>query len=797
MAANINDLLEDPKDIAIRIFKDTTSKFLEKLEANQEHQQFIGLIKLQIAEVISLLKMDDIEIAGHSASGNSSHESTACTSNTLKTPKSSTLRIDLSKIKKFSPLIVDGNRIRCSVSWCKSRFSYKRTYNKHMVNFHPNVLVDHTVKDPPGTCELLTAGLPCHTTLCERAMMYHLEHIHGIHVPANHFLYGFDTSLNVPSAIFVPDAHRYQAKKSSTLNIPNVIVVSQNTRKHQKRPYPTISPLDDFQSVNEEPIDSTPKAPKPKKVRRALYIKSPSESSRDTTYHQLEHSSPIICTPEAVLQDGIDDGENSQLLLTPDNDKEIGNDNVTPQSNSCSIHDDVNEDINENNSMTQPVQSELNEKSDSSPTQELSPERSKRKSTSTSSSSDDSSGSSSDSSDESSDSKDSTDSDRESVNDRGASFLKNSHGDNGDDQETEVCTNVSLSDDDDVLSQIIKDSNDDSDIEFGDSDLYTAIRRRNREERYNKRNVTFTPLYERDENRIFIQDFKYFLLNLSVQKQPTSTVTGACNHLFIQDDSLLSHEFKNNSEFTLEHFRKFNSNNFIHIKYPGDWINETAGENGNKGLSRLKGHSYLREFIEYEADKFDSSSDFCATKQSVRDNLNGIKQQVTNTKLFRKYNILSNTKEQRRKNVKMILHKSVDFKKIIKTWNTSVEKEELDKDYEFMFNNCIEKGTVSIKQLTQYSQYARIVLLMSDKNRGGVYQFKCIDFVNRHPCYFPDGYEGFSSLPLGWKPLDRPSHNPTPSTWMICLPGNSVMSTQLLISHNNPYYQPPNCESDA
>ena len=64
---------------------------------------------------------------------------------------------------------------------------------------------------------------------------------------------------------------------------------------------------------------------------------------------------------------------------------------------------------------------------------------------------------SSDSSDESSDSKDSTDSDRESVNDRGASFLKNSHGDNGDDQETEVCTNVSLSDDDDVLSQIIKD----------------------------------------------------------------------------------------------------------------------------------------------------------------------------------------------------------------------------------------------------------------------------------------------------------------------------------------------------
>ena len=131
-------------------------------------------------------------------------------------------------------------------------------------------------------------------------------------------------------------------------------------------------------------------------------------------------------------------------------------------------------------------------------------------------------------------------------------------------------------------------------------------------------------------------------------------------------------------------------------------------------MDRLKAHTDLREFIEYCADKHDTSQEFSATKQEIRNNLHSITQQITNAKLFRTYNIFSNTLQQKRKNVKMILQASrcISLERIVKTWNSSLEKEELDRDYEFMFQNCMARGSISAKMLTRYSQYARIVLLM-------------------------------------------------------------------------------------
>ena len=775
LAANLNDLIEELKDIGIKIFMDTSSKFIEKLEASPNHQQYIGLVKLQIAEISSLLRIDDIRIDICTKPSNPAQEPRACTSNTLKTPKSSVSKTDLSKIKKFSPLVIDGYKIRCSVSWCKSRFSHKRSYNKHMAQFHPNVEIDQSVKDPPGKCELLTAGLPCHTTLCERAMRYHLQHIHGIHVPAEHFLYGFDTSSEIPSAIFVPYTHRYQAKKSSTMNVSNVVVVSQNIKKGQKRSYPIVSQSEDIEYIDEESIDVTPKPPKRKRVRRSLYVKSSSESSHERSFQPLQYSSPLLSTEKEVSRYENDDVNNDVIFSTPKTVTKHGNSDLLSQSESMLIETAFNEDFPE--PMGESTIIDHPECSNVNLTQGVSSSPEKNKSASKSSHSDDNSGSSSRDSDESSDTDDSdTNTSSSNINDFSNNSSQDQDADKYIDQETEICIDQAMSDDniDDISHNSQEEElNDDSDIEYGDTDLYTTIRRRNREIRYKKRNINVIPLCDREENRLFIEDFKYFLLNFSVSKQTTSTVTKACSHLFVQDDSLLSFEFEKNPEFCLENLRRFTSNSFIHVRYPGDWLNETAADNGNRGLDRLKCHTDLREFLEYEADRFSASTEFSATKQAIRDNLNGIKQQITNSKLYRKYNILSNTKHQKRKNAKMILQSSatVDLEHIIKTWNSSLEKDELDRDYEFMFTNCMENNSISIKMLTQYSQYARIVLLMTDKNRGGVYQFTCRDFVNRHPCYFPDDYEGFNALPQDWKPLMKPAHNPTPSTWMICLPG--------------------------
>ena len=88
-----------------------------------------------------------------------------------------------------------------------------------------------------------------------------------------------------------------------------------------------------------------------------------------------------------------------------------------------------------------------------------------------------------------------------------------------------------------------------------------------------------------------------------------------------------------NPEFNLENLRNFSSNTFVHLRYPGDWISDTAGTIGNKGLDRLKAHCEIREFLKYEADKFDSSHNFFAMKQEVKENLEGINQQISSAKL--------------------------------------------------------------------------------------------------------------------------------------------------------------------
>lgn len=130
LSVNINDLLEDPKHLGIKIFQDTSKKFMEKLENSENHQNFIGLLNLQIKELISVMNSSDDNVNTSVVSPSSLQVSKACSSNTLKTPKSVTSKIDLEKIKKFSPLVMHDNKIRCSAPWCKSKFSYKRSYDK-------------------------------------------------------------------------------------------------------------------------------------------------------------------------------------------------------------------------------------------------------------------------------------------------------------------------------------------------------------------------------------------------------------------------------------------------------------------------------------------------------------------------------------------------------------------------------------------------------------------------------------------------------------------------------------------
>ena len=580
-----------------------------------------------------------------------------------------------------------------------------------MAQFHSNINIDPTVTDPPGTCELLTGGEPCHAALCERAMLYHIEHIHGIHKPVDHFLYGFDTSSDVPSAVFVPNSHRYEAKKTSDLDIENIIVISQKVKKSGKNLYPKLSNPTDMKVVINEPDNITPKHQKPAKRKRIIRLKSSSDSSQDTSSKQSRKETP----PTKVGRFDTSDVSNSKHQLE-DIDSNVLETSPPGLSSDYYSHDFDDDDFFQ--ALTQPIVYQDNieiesENIDEQRTEALkdiesgkSDNESKlpEKDLLSTQSSGGSSSSSSDSSENSSVSSQSNDEDINNVSNISIQQFED-FNDN--------LAKTYVSDED--ISQN-NEIDDDTDMEEGDGDLYTELRHRNRDIRYKIRNLTTIPLYEMEENRIFIEDFKTYLQKFSATpaSRKTPTIDKACSHLYLQTDSLLSYEFEKNPEFNLENLRNFSSNTFVHLRYPGDWISDTAGTIGNKGLDRLKAHCEIREFLKYEADKFDSSHNFFAMKQEVKENLEGINQQISSAKLFKKYNIFANNLQQKRKNAKMILDasKCVNVDQIVKTWNTSFEKNEIDQDYEFMYQNCISSESISVKMLTKYSQYARIVLLM-------------------------------------------------------------------------------------
>ena len=75
---------------------------------------------------------------------------------------------------------------------------------------------------------------------------------------------------------------------------------------------------------------------------------------------------------------------------------------------------------------------------------------------------------------------------------------------------------------------------------------------------------------------------------------------------------------------------------------------------------------------------------------------------------------------------KLILDRSKIHKEqnILVKWNSSQEKEEKDKDMENIYNESMSSGVISPRNLTAYSEYARLQLAFTDKNRPGVYGFR-------------------------------------------------------------------------
>ena len=328
----------------------------------------------------------------------------------------------------------------------------------------------------------------------------------------------------------------------------------------------------------------------------------------------------------------------------------------------------------------------------------------------------------------------------------------------------------------------------DSDTELGDSDVFTKKRIKNKRLRYLGRNRTELNFADREENRDFIRDMQHYMEEGLVgvgNKKPT-TISKTMRYLFHQNDSFLNFEIQRNKSFVLENLRNFNSKDFYNLNYPRDWIITTCGEDGGKGVERLKAHANLRRYIRYEVDKFDSTAEFSSKKQLIIGNLDSIEKEVSKGRLWNRYYKMANNTHQEKNRAKLILNPSMKYniQYCVRVWNESLEKNNLDKDYQFIYEEAIKKNDISISNLTKYAQYARMVLCLSDKSRQSAYRFKIKNYVDKLPQYYPTGYIGFEDLDSEWNPNEAPSEETTPDLWIMYVPGISNLKHCPKMSHS-------------
>ena len=775
--ANLNDLIATDGNSLFPDFKVVTDRFIQLLSESENVENWIQLVKLQLSELSPLLAKADPspEIDGTSPTDQSNKG--------FSTPKASDEDPDFNKMKIFSPLLTEIASIPCTVATCRSKFKHKRSYLKHMRTFHVNVEVGN-VRDPAGTCQLISplTGRPCLAKLPIRSIYYHLKQLHNEDRPSPvHVLWGWDLT-SVPKPVFVTKARLFELQKSRQLQ-DSTTESSQSVA--QSKIGQAIEADNEFEIQNQgENTDSSKSGQKEnssisshmQRNEENSTVQSRNHKSQISISNNVESSKipgPVHCS-NAPVSTSCGDGRSEKSSNLVGQNHPNSSQSKGEKSKISAVVQKKNSPITstcegENSRLAGNFLKKTPDKTRKPVKRKLLPSPAP------------SLGSSFnleylDVSNESFSLLDNIENyDLDNLfGEESTSIIDEEVQNNSGQDDTLLEANTEPLDQQSNKSPLL-DASTDTDHEDGDDENYTKKRRKNKELRYKSRISVDSPLHERQENVKFIQDFVAFMTssNIASTNPNNVTVSKAIRHLFNQHDSLLAFEKERNINFSLESLRNFDPNKLVHLKYPLDWIVSTAGRDGNKGTDRLKCHATLRSFLEYEVDKFSVSEDFAPTKRNVKENLSAITSQVSNNKLYKKYKILSNQARNKTNKAKMILEpsKTINIDNVVKSWNESLEKEEYDRDMQFIFESAQAENSISKRNFTKYSSYARIMLLLSDKNRQGSYQFSFKDYQDKMPIFFPPNYKGFNELPDDYNIWIPPESGAEPTMFVINLTG--------------------------
>ena len=305
------------------------------------------------------------------------------------------------------------------------------------------------------------------------------------------------------------------------------------------------------------------------------------------------------------------------------------------------------------------------------------------------------------------------------------------------------------------LPDLVEEDGLDSDFDAKDSEKFTQTRISRKKLRHQKRDRDLeTSIESLPENDIVIREFKEYLTKRTVKTaNKDNCLKKPLSYLIFYHDSFLKYEQSKDESFSLLRNIKFQSEDFLAVKHPLDWIQTTA--NPARSYEMLKCHKMYREFLMYKLgmEDFGGSNEALMRKRNIQDSLQSIADLIKSSNLYAQYEDLINRGRIEKENAKLIVDPDHAQKEVdaISNWNKSEDaKVEMEK-YDVMYQEAMEKKTIGVRKFASFGQFVKFNMAKGDKNRAGLYYgFRVKQYTARSPLYYPAGYSGFGKLPKGW-----------------------------------------------
>ena len=328
------------------------------------------------------------------------------------------------------------------------------------------------------------------------------------------------------------------------------------------------------------------------------------------------------------------------------------------------------------------------------------------------------------------------------------------------------------------LPILIEEVSEDSDVEPCDSVEFTHRRIAKKMARHKQRNdPDELPLHKRKENEEVAADLENFikLRAISTVREDTSTITKCLGHIVSYEDSLLNYEHSKDKSFSLKRNVSFDAEDFLPLKIPLEWVQDTITKQATRSTEKLKAHAIYVDFLSYklENSNLGSSIEALLRKRAISDGLEKITKYIKTHRMYKKFDAVANREKVEIETAKLCLDPDLHVKEAdaVSTWNNSQEAKDQMKKYDKLYKCLVETQKIGDKNFASFAHFVFFNLVKSDKQRGGSYTFLNKHYMNRYPLYLPPGYNDYNNLPAGWNPHKPPTPEAEPNHYQFRLSG--------------------------